>query len=76
VSDVRGSTDIEFAVADGPRPDADAPVPVVLHLHGGAWRADDKAVDAEDRLAELARHGIAVAPANHRFVYATYPARI
>lgn len=75
--------DLVYAVVDGQalaldlyRPAADGDVPVVLYLHGGGYRAGDKA-DDEARLTGLAGQGIAVASANYRLVpNATYPAQI
>jgi acetyl esterase/lipase len=59
------------------RPDVDGPVPVVLYLHGGAWKEGDKTADAKERLEAFASFGVAVASANYRLVPdATYPAQI
>jgi acetyl esterase/lipase len=59
------------------RPDGDSPVPVVLYLHGGAWKEGDKTADSKERLEAFASFGVAVASANYRLVPdATYPAQI
>lgn len=59
------------------RPDGDASVPVVLYLHGGAWKEGDKTADSKERLEAFASFGVAVASANYRLVPdATYPAQI
>lgn len=46
------------------RPDGDAPPPVVVWIHGGAWRAGDK---APTRMKMLAEHGMAVASIQYRY---------
>ena len=59
------------------RPDAPGPVPLVVYVHGGAWKKGDKAADASARLARFAEHGIALASINHRFIdQALFPAAL
>jgi acetyl esterase/lipase len=84
LNDVHVSLDLEYASPDGValrldlyRPETTGPAPVVLYFHGGGWQVGDKAEGAKERLAGLARHGIAVASANYRFAeQATYPAQL
>ena len=71
--------DIEYApglALDLYRPDAAADVPVVVYIHGGAWREGDKSADGDTRLAGVAAHGIAVASINYRLLPALWPAQI
>ena len=76
-------SDIEYATVDGvslrldlylPTKRADDPVPLVLWVHGGAWRAGDKAPTyAPGALGE----GYAVASVNYRLSQeALFPAQI
>lgn len=82
-NDVEVTKDLTYAEVDGQalaldlyRPATDETVPVVLYLHGGGYRAGNKADDVR-RLAGLAREGVAVASANYRLApHATYPAPI
>jgi acetyl esterase/lipase len=81
---VTSHRDLEYANVAGTsltldlhRPDTGGPVPVVVFLHGGAWRVGDKADHEHERLVALAAHGIAVASADYRFVaQATHPAQV
>lgn len=76
--------DIVYATVDGVelgldlyRPESDAPVPVVVYIHGGAWVQGDKAADGDTRLAGVAAQGVAVASINYRLIdVATWPAQI
>ncbi|MGW0330111.1 alpha/beta hydrolase fold domain-containing protein [Nocardia sp. NPDC003183] len=76
--------DIPYAVIDRTtlmldlyRPQSDSDVPVVIYLHGGGWKAGDKRDNSEERLAAVARSGIAVASVNYRLApEATYPAPV
>lgn len=45
---------------------ADAPTPLVLFIHGGAWRANDK--DRVSGLREYLAAGISVVSINYRFI--------
>lgn len=47
---------------------ADPSAPVTLYVHGGGWRAGDKAMDGERRLAPLAAYGVTVVSVNYRLV--------
>ena len=47
-------------------PDGDAPV--TLYVHGGGWRAGDKADDGPRRLAPLSACGVTVVSVNYRLV--------
>jgi acetyl esterase/lipase len=81
---VTSHRDLEYAQVQGAsltldlhRPDVAGPVPVVVFLHGGAWRVGDKADHERERLVALAAHGVAVASANYRFAaQATHPAQV
>lgn len=81
--DVQVTRDVTYAEVDGHRltldlhrPTTAEGVPVVLYLHGGGYRAGDKADDAA-RLTGLASQGVAVASANYRLApEATYPSQI
>ncbi|HET6298464.1 MAG TPA: alpha/beta hydrolase [Kribbella sp.] len=82
----RSSVTIRSDISYGPdalhtldlyRPNIDTSVPVVLYLHGGAWKEGDKTADSKERLEAFASFGVAVASANYRLVPdATYPAQI
>lgn len=57
-----------------PRRDAEARLPVVVWIHGGGWRAGDK---AGTRAPEVLGEGYAVASINYRLSHeATFPAQI
>lgn len=59
------------------RPDSEGTAPVVVYIHGGAWKEGDKSADGDTRLAGLAEHGIAVASINYRLIAtAIWPAQI
>lgn len=81
---VEVTKDLRYANPDGHkltldlyRPQLSEPVPVALYLHGGGFRAGDKADDAVKRLAVIAGYGVAVASADYRLVpTAIYPAQI
>jgi acetyl esterase/lipase len=75
--------DLVFATPDGvelaldiyraPQDDA----PVTVYLHGGGWRAGDKAAEGPRRLAPLAGYGVAVVSVNYRLVpAATFPSQL
>ena len=76
--------DLEFARPDGEpllldlhRPAGDATVPVCLYLHGGGWARGTRADRAEERLAPVARAGIAVASVDYRLSgRAHFPAQL
>ena len=76
--------DLEFARPDGEpllldlhRPDGDATVPVCVYLHGGGWARGTRGDRAEDRLAPVARAGIAVASIDYRLSgRAPFPAQL
>ncbi|RBY97600.1 alpha/beta hydrolase [Blastococcus sp. TF02-8] len=51
------------------------PAPLVVWLHGGGWLRGSRGVGAEQRLAPLADHGVAVAAVRYRLSgEATFPA--
>ncbi|MFB2586685.1 alpha/beta hydrolase fold domain-containing protein [Herbiconiux liukaitaii] len=59
------------------RPDMEGPVPVVVFVHGGAWRKGDKALGSDTRFPRFAGHGIAVASINYRLLdQALFPAAL
>lgn len=71
--DVDVDEDITYATAAGTRltldlyrPRAASHAPAVVYLHGGGFQAGDKRDGAAERLAPLARHGVAVASINYR----------
>lgn len=79
----RVDKDLVFATADGAEltldiyraPERDAPVTV--YVHGGGWRAGDKADDGMRRLAPLCANGVTVASVNYRLVpHATFPGQL
>jgi acetyl esterase/lipase len=47
-------------------PAAEADAPLVLYIHGGGWQHGDKADDAANRLAPMAKLGINVVAVNYR----------
>jgi len=54
-------------------PTGTAPRPVVIWIHGGGWRAGDK---AENRAQSLLKSGFAVASVNYRYTtHAPFPAQ-
>jgi acetyl esterase/lipase len=56
-------------------PDGDGPFPLVVLIHGGGWRAGEKAhLDEERRI--LAGRGYAAASVDYRLVPATFPAAV
>ena len=75
--------DIRYAVVNGTelaldlyRP-AGTDAPLVVYAHGGGFMLGDKSDGADTRFEALARHGIAVASINYRFVpHAIVPAQI
>jgi acetyl esterase/lipase len=75
--------DLVFAAVDGvelaldvyraPQDDA----PVTVYVHGGGWRAGDKAGDGPRRLAPLSAYGVTVVSVNYRLVPgATFPSQL
>jgi acetyl esterase/lipase len=82
--DVEVRRDLEFARPDGEpllldlhRPAGDATVPVCVYLHGGGWARGTRGDRAEDRLAPVARAGIAVASIDYRLSgRAPFPAQL
>ena len=80
---VRVAGDLEFAAPDGHdlkldlywHPDAEEPTPLVIWVHGGAWRGGGK---SNPRPAlHLLEHGYAVASVQYRLSqHATFPAQI
>lgn len=77
--------DLVYATAEGRElrldlhlpEDRPEPCSAVLYLHGGAFMVGAKENNAEERLAPVARSGIAVASASYRFTdVAHYPAQL
>lgn len=72
--------DLEFARVDGVslkldlhRPDGDA-APVIVYVHGGAWRAGSK---SDVPILDLMNHGFAIASVDYRLsTQACFPAQI
>jgi acetyl esterase/lipase len=66
-----GDTELALDLYRAPHDDA----PLVVYVHGGGWRAGDKADDGPSRVAPLAAHGVTVASVNYRLApAATFPA--
>lgn len=80
--DVIAHRDIEYVVGGGPRQSLDLYVPekaeealpLIIWIHGGAWRTGDK---KQCPALALTRRGYAVASINYRYSHqATFPAQI
>ena len=57
-----------------PEPPQKAPAPLLIYIHGGAWRAGDK---ADLPIREFTRRGYAIASVNYRLsTTAAFPAQI
>src|SRR5207244_770671 len=69
-----GGTELKLDVA---RPaEGEGPFPVVVAIHGGAWRGGDKA-GLRPALAEFARHGYVAVSPQYRFCpKETFPAQV
>lgn len=82
--DVKVTPDLAYAEADGQplladlyRPGTQEPPPVVIYVHGGGFVVGSRSDDAEDRLAALAAHGVAVLSVNYRLAPAAhFPAQL
>lgn len=80
-ADFRKISDIPFAIADGHElrldlylPSGVSQPPLIVYVHGGAWRADSK---ESMPLAGLVSHGFAVASVDYRLSpVAQFPAQI
>lgn len=80
---MRAATDLVFASPDGVDlrldlflPEAEAPPPVVLCIHGGGWISGDK-TDCHIVASELVRRGYAAACPDYRLApLYTYPAAV
>jgi acetyl esterase/lipase len=75
--DVKVTEDLSYADVDGQRlladlyrPATEQPPPVVLYVHGGGFARGSRSDNAEDRLAALAAHGVAVLSLDYRLVHA------
>jgi acetyl esterase/lipase len=82
--DVKVTEDLSYADVDGQRlladlyrPATEQPPPVVLYVHGGGFARGSRSDNAEDRLAALAAHGVAVLSLDYRLVPAVrFPAQL
>jgi acetyl esterase/lipase len=74
MTDVTIETECEFAIVGGTTLTMDlyrptqSDAPLVLYVHGGGWRAGDKADARAERLIPLAAYGVTVASVNYRLV--------
>jgi acetyl esterase/lipase len=83
-ADVEVRRDLTYAEPDGSPlqldlylPAGDGPWPVTLWLHGGGWAVGARDLRADERMAPLARAGIAVAAVQYRLTdRATFPAQL
>jgi acetyl esterase/lipase len=81
---VRTVADLEYRSLDGAgllldilRPADDSVVPCVAYFHGGGWALGSRKDRAADRLATVARLGLAVCSVSYRLSgVATYPAQL
>src|SRR5258706_7777136 len=46
---------------------SETPAPVLVYIHGGAWRSGDKSIMLADALQFMLDHGISVASINYRY---------